>query len=242
LVFYQSHHLRQCGAQLLGASKESTDNRHIVLPRGIPAPPGILLLETRRRVRKELQIRDDQTLVLYVGRIIEGTGIFDLLEATRIAISRNPQIRCVLVGSVPEFDHTSAVQEKLKRDPVLNRHMQLLPSCDPEKVWEFLSAGDIFAFPSLGEGMPNALLEAMVMGVASVAYAIPPAVELDANSGSVVRVPTGNTEKFAEAIVQLADSPGQRSGLAERAKARVAEKFMVNKNMLEALRRLEALV
>jgi teichuronic acid biosynthesis glycosyltransferase TuaC len=243
LVFYQSHHLRRCAADLLGRGEhELPENRHVVLPRGIPAPPAIPIDETRSRVRKAWQISDDQTLVLYIGRIVKGKGIFDLLDAVKAATLRNSQITSVLVGSMPGFDDSLAVHEKLRSDVSLNRHARLVPSCDPEKVWELLCAADIFAFPSFGEGMPNALLEAMIMGVAPVAYAIPPVVELAGESGGLVLVPTGDKDKLAEAILGLSVRPEERSRLARRAKARASEQFILKKNMLEALRRIENLV
>jgi len=90
--------------------------------------------------------------------------------------------------------------------------------------------------------MPNALLEAMIMGVPSVAYAIPPVIELEGDSGGVLLVPTGNTEKLAEAILNVSVRPEERTRLGEKGKARANANFMVKKNMMDALQRLEGLV
>jgi glycosyltransferase involved in cell wall biosynthesis len=219
-----------------------SNDRHVVLPRGIPAPPQIRFAEARLRVRESWGIDSATILVLYAGRIVRGKGVFDLMDAVRMAALQHPQLRCALVGSVPGFDDTFSVQQKLLQDSFLNQHVQIFPSCDPDRVWDLLCAADIFALPSFGEGMPNALLEAMSMGVASVAYAIPPLVELEKASGGLMLVPTGDKQKLAEAILYLCSRPQERLRLGQEAKETIGEQFMVKKNTLEALRRMENLV
>jgi len=242
LVIYQSQDLRSCGAKLLRVPlSELSPNRHIVLPRGIPEPPALPVVQTRERVRNEWNIRPDQTLVLFVGRIVRGKGVFDLVEAMRNAAARHPNLTCVLVGSVSGFDDTPAIQEKLDQDPFLKKRVRVLPACDPSTVWELLCGADIFAFPSYSEGMPNALLEAMVMGVASVAYAIPPVVELDGGFGGVTLVPTGNTGEFAEALLRLCIQSGERKRAGKSGEVRVRQHFMTRKTILEVVRRLKDL-
>ncbi len=193
-------------------------------------------------MRTSWQVGPDQPLVLFIGRIVRGKGLFDLLEAMRSATLRNPALRCVLVGSVPGFDDTSALREKLQQDTSLEERVRILPSCDPAGIWELLCAADIFVFPSYAEGMPNSLLEAMAMGIASVAYAIPPVVELEGGSGGLVLVPTGDAARLSEAILRLAERPDERVRRGTEGRARVRSHFMVQQNLPEALRRLERLV
>ena len=123
------------------------------------------------------------------------------------------------------------------RDRVL-----LLPACKPDRVWHYLCAADIFAFPSHEEGMPNSLLEAMIMGIPAIAFAIPPVREIEAGTGALITVPTLNTELFSEAILRLAASPAQRIYIGERGRSRVMDRFMVQKNMAEVVERLAHLV
>jgi teichuronic acid biosynthesis glycosyltransferase TuaC len=242
LVFYQSQHLRQCASELLSVEEQQLPlDRHVVMPRGIPAPPDVPVVEARSRIRREWQIRDEQVLVLYVGRVVESKGVFDLLEAIKFAALGDSAVQGVLVGSMPGFDDTEMVQSKLKSDAFLNEHARLLPSCDPSKVWELMCAADVFVLPSFGEGMPNALLEAMVMGVASVAYDIPPVIELEGGSGAVVLTPTGKPDKLGEAILGLSARPQRRRELGERGKKIARERFMLKTNIVEVLKRIERL-
>jgi glycosyltransferase involved in cell wall biosynthesis len=148
----------------------------------------------------------------------------------------------VLLGSKPAFDETALVQKKLNETPILRERVSLLPNCSPDKVWEYLCAADIFAFPSHREGMPNSLLEAMVMGIPAIAFAIPPVLEIGAAKGCLVTVPPLDFTLFSEAILRLAASPAERANIGEKGKARVLQDFMIREKMAEALRRLAQIV
>ena len=242
-VFYQSWELLEKAAALLGISpgKLSRD-RHMVLPRGIPAPPLLPKTQIRDCIRAEWGIKGDHVIVLYLGRISRQKGMLELLEALKLATPRDSRIRCVLVGSKPGFDDTALVQSKLHDMPSLSERVMLLPECSPHKVWEYLCAADIFAFPSHNEGMPNSLLEAMAMGVPAIAFGIPAILELEAGTGGLVLVPPFDCRQFADAILRFVACHDERSAIGEKGNALVVDRFMASKNMAEALRRLNQLV
>jgi glycosyltransferase involved in cell wall biosynthesis len=239
LVFYQSHELLQKGAGLLGVSPVQTlADKHLVLPRGIPQPPNFAAAAVRNRLRKQLGVADDRILVLNVGRIARDKGVFELLDSFSSAAEQDPRISCVLVGSLPAFDETELVQKYLDQNPHLRRRVIILPTCNPAQVWEYLCAADIFAFTSHHEGMPNSLLEAMVMGVPAVAFGIPPVLEIEAGTDSLIVVPPFDPKLFAEAMLRLAASPSERARVGERGKTRIKRQFMMDNNMAAALQRL----
>jgi teichuronic acid biosynthesis glycosyltransferase TuaC len=239
LVFYQSHELLEKAAGLLGVSPEEMSwNGHIVLPRGIPEPPNVSKGEMRNRTRSRWGVKADEVIVLYLGRILRQKGMLELLEAFKLVASCDPRIRCVLIGSRPGLDDTSLVENKLHEIRSLRERVIVLPECSPDDIWENLCGADIFAFPSHHEGMPNSLLEAMVMGLPSVAFAIPPVREIEAGTEGVVLVPPRDAQLLAQAISRLATNPDERSRIGEKGKQRVLEHFMVRTNMAEAVRRL----
>ena len=214
--------------------------RHVVLPRGIPGPPGLARGEVRKRLRGELGVTPDQLLVLSIGRLVRDKGVFELLDALSAAGKKDPRLVSVLVGGKPGFDEESAVEERRRNDPVLARSVRLMPAVPPEKVWELLCAADLFAFASHREGMPNSLLEAMAMGVPAVAFAIPPVREIEGGKGAPVLVPPLDAAAFAEALLRLASSSEERRRTGEAGRARVLERFSVRKNMASALERLSS--
>jgi teichuronic acid biosynthesis glycosyltransferase TuaC len=235
LVLYQSQELRDLAAEIMEHPGALTSGKHLVLTRGICEPPQLSHTDLRRRVRFALEIADEDILVLYVGRVVRGKGMMELLEAMSIALRANAFLKFVIVGSKPAFDDSNVVQKALDETPELRKNVRLLPECDPERVWEYLCAADIFAFPSHKEGMPNSLLEAMAMGVPAVTFAIPPVLELDGGSGALIAVPPLSADSFAHAILQLAASPESRRAIGGRGKAKVLQNFMVRASMSTAL-------
>jgi glycosyltransferase involved in cell wall biosynthesis len=242
-VFYQSRELLEKAAGILGSkSGQLARDRHIVLPHGIPEPPAFSREEARNRIREAWGVRNDEVLVFYLGRIVRQKGILELLEALRLAVTRDAKIKGILVGSKLGFDETSLVDKKLQEIPRLRERVLLLPACTPDSVWENLCAADIFAFPSHHEGMPNSLLEAMAMGVPAIAFAIPPVIDLEAGRGGVSLIPPLDSSLFADEIVRLAASPAERIRISRIAKAEIMDRFMVKKNMARALVHLDRMI
>jgi teichuronic acid biosynthesis glycosyltransferase TuaC len=243
LVIYQSRELLEIAARITNTSPQSFSSKHhIVLSRGIPEPPILPKDELRRRERAQLGIGSDEILVLFIGRVTRPKGMFELLEAMSLAVSRNRKLKCLIIGSKPAFDETATIQKKLEEALDLREHVKMLAACDPEKVWEYLCAADIFAFPSHNEGMPNSLLEAMAMGVPSIAFAIPAILELESGTGAVALVPPLNTVLFGQAILRLAASQDERARIGKIGKEQVMERFMVRKNMGKACAHLARII
>jgi glycosyltransferase involved in cell wall biosynthesis len=243
LVFYQSRELLEIAARCLGVTPEKMSNkRHVVLPHGVPDPVSGGRTEARARVRAQLGLKEDHVLVLSVGSLLSAKGIFELLEALSLATVQDDRIRCVLVGSLPAFDETAAIKRMIDRSDVLKQRVRLIPACVPDQVWEYLCAADIFAFTSHKEGMPNSLLEALGMGVPAIAFAIPPVLEVDAQTGSIVIIPPLDSQEFSRAILRLAASPAERARIGENGRVQVMQRFSLRKNMGEALNRLRQVI
>jgi glycosyltransferase involved in cell wall biosynthesis len=92
-----------------------------------------------------------------------------------------------------------------------------------------LAAGDIFVLPSHEEGFSNALLEAMAAQLAVIATAVggnPDAI-VDEESGILVR--PRDARALAAALKRLAGEPALRRRLGEAARARVEERFSLER-------------
>ncbi len=239
LIFYQSYELFQVGARLLNERPAAMDTgKHLVLPHGIPEPPAEGRASARLRLRSALEIRQDEIVVLSVASILREKGVFELIDAMSVALDRDGRLRCLFLGSMPGLDETHLVQKTVESLPGLKERVKVLPACRPEKVWEYLCGADIFAFPSHNEGMPNSLLEAMAMGLPTVAFAIPPVLEIEGGTGGLVTVAPFDSLQLSEAILRLAGSPDARARIGARGRQLVTERFMVRKNMAEAVRQI----
>ena len=93
---------------------------------------------------------------------------------------------------------------------------------DRQFIRSFLASGDVYAFPSRVEGLPNAPVEAMAAGlpvVACAASGVPDIFEREKDSGGLV-VPVGDVDSFAEALGRVLDDEDLKHRLSKRAQDR----------------------
>ena len=242
LVFYQSTELLDRAAALSGLPRTVfSARRHGILARGVePAP--VLPAAARSELRAKLAIDEDRVLALFLGRIVRAKGVFDLLDAMERIIDERPDLFCALVGAHHGFDDSADVEARLERAPRLAPHVRLVPACAPESVWQYLNAADLFVFPSHSEGMPNSLLEAMAAGVPSIAYAIPPVLEIDAPAQALMTVAPLDVNGLSRAMADLAGCADLRRELGARGRARVLSRYQTRASMAAAVARLAALI
>lgn len=98
-----------------------------------------------------------------------------------------------------------------------------------ENIYDELWTADIFVLPSKHEGMPNALLEAMALGVACIATDVPSGAVREIMSGqdNGFMVPVGNRNAMISALNALIENDALRAGMAKSAKS-IFEKHSFN--------------
>ncbi|MBI5239990.1 MAG: glycosyltransferase [Elusimicrobia bacterium] len=182
--------------------------------------PEIPSAAERRRARLQLGLREDEPLLLAMGRLDEQKGHSVLLDAAaRLKGPNRP--RCAVVGDGP-------LRDRLRRQAArlgLERAVQLPGERADVRAW--MNAADVFVLPSLWEGLPNALLEAMALGLpvaASRVDGVPEAVT-DGTDGLLVE--PADPGALAAALGSLLADPDLRRRLGAAARARVAADFTV---------------
>jgi glycosyltransferase involved in cell wall biosynthesis len=177
-------------------------------------------------LREQLGIQPDELVLGFCGELREKKGLREILDALRQVRAKRPA--CLLIigevrpsqmprlfeytGTEPLPAHRILVTGALPGGaPAVNRHLQLC---------------DVYLQPSLWDGMPNALLEAMAAGcgcIASDAGGIP---EIITPGVDGVIVPRWQLHRLAEVILEWANAgEGYRRGMRDAARARVVEHF-----------------
>jgi glycosyltransferase involved in cell wall biosynthesis len=166
-------------------------------------------------------------IVLTVARLHQQKGIDFLLEAA----SRVPKALFVLAGDGPESQRLRLKAAALGID----HRVRFLGHVDD--VTPLLEACDLFVLPSLYEGLPLSVLEAMAAGKPVVATAISGTDEIitDASTGRLV--PPGDADALSAAITALLDDRAEASRLAERGRGRVRERFSAE-SMVHSVQRV----
>jgi glycosyltransferase involved in cell wall biosynthesis len=154
--------------------------------------------DRRRRARECLRIPADVEVLVNVGRQDFQKGQCHLIEAMHLLTPNHPRLLLLIAGRRGEM---SQELERLCTAWELTERVRFLGH--REDVAEVLAAADLFVFPSLYEGLPGAVLEAMALGLPVVASDIAPVREAVEAGRSAVLVERGSAVELANAVGSL---------------------------------------
>ena len=175
------------------------------------------LEKDREEIRKEFGISEKIKVIGYVGRLSPEKNLLTLLSSIA-TIPKDYDLRLVLVGTGP--------LENSLRDFVNNNNIKdKVIFCGLRNdVRRILSALDIFILPSLTEGLPIAMLEAMAASRAIICSNIAAHQELVEHNKEALLINPNNQKEFKEAILLLCKNDSLREKLGSNAKLK-ASKF-----------------
>ncbi len=184
-----------------------------------------------KNIRHELNIADDEILISSVARFTLQKQPLQLIAAFAEVSKKVPKAKLLLVGDGELKEAVSKLVEKLQ----LSNRVVLQPF--RQDIPDVLSGIDIFVLPSLCEGFPIALIEALSMGKAVVATAVNGTPELVKNNENGLLIDTAQLENnLTEAMIKLCLNKDLRSRLAQAAISSTYQKYnvetMVAKNEL----------
>jgi sugar transferase (PEP-CTERM/EpsH1 system associated) len=205
-----SAHLQRWLLECVGVRPEKVR----VVRNGVDATRFQPLLE-RDRVRAQHGFSPADLVFGSVGRLTPVKDHRTLVEAFHTVATRHPHSRLILVGDGSE---RSALEEQVRRHGFADS-VRLVGQRDDVAQW--LGIMDVFVLPSLGEGMSNAVLEAMAVGLPVIATAVggnPEIVEQDV-TGRLV--PAAIPDALAGAMLSYCGNDGVRAvhGAAGRERA-----------------------
>jgi glycosyltransferase involved in cell wall biosynthesis len=157
-------------------------------------------------------------LVTNIGRFSSEKGQRLLLEAfTDVARARpERQLRLLLAGDGPTLQ---AVRDRAR---ALGADRVMFPG-RAEHVVDYLAASDIFVMPSDYEGMPNAMMEALMTGVACVSTRRSGAVDIAREGREALYVNPGDVAGLSTVITRLVDDAPERRRLAAAGEKRASD-------------------
>lgn len=175
------------------------------------------------------QETDSEALVItHVGRIARGKGQIDAVIACKKLAAAEIDFRLELLGGVED----AAVEKELKYEIErlgLDERVNLRGHVN--NVSEVLSYTDIFLFPSAGEGMPNAFIEALHYGVPCLAYSntvFPEFVDM----GFYARLVTdGNVDALSQALLDVVLDIGNEKHLSKNNIELAKDYFQVEREL-----------
>ena len=191
-----------------------SSSRVLMIPNGVPfaAPAGVTL-------RDELRLGPNDRLMVAIGNLYPVKGHRHLIEALGLVAHRHPTLHCAIGGR----GHLDADLQALARDRGLAGRVHLLGL--RSDVPAILAAADLFVQPSLSEGLPLALLEAMQAGRPIVATGVGEMPVALGFGDAGLLVEPGSPGALAAAIDSLLNDATRAEQLGSRAAARARAEY-----------------
>jgi len=183
------------------------------------------------RVRQTFNVPADALLMGTVGRLHRAKGLADLLAALAQVRERIPTVRLLLVGDGELRGELEAQTQSLGLSSVVTF------AGIRADVPEILAALDIFVLPSLWEGMPLVLLEAMAASLPVVVTAVGGTPEVVVDGVTGLLVPPRDPAALAQAIIRLLRDPDLRRRMGRAGRRQIEQHFAIG----ETVRQVEAL-
>ncbi|MFY9933522.1 MAG: glycosyltransferase [Streptosporangiaceae bacterium] len=170
----------------------------------------------RETARHRLGIPPGATVVGAVGRLTYQKAPEDFVEMLR---------RLGRSGVVGVWVGDGELAETVRRRSAAGPPVRIILAGERADVPELLPAFDVFALPSRYEGLPTAVVEAMMCGIPVVATAVNAVSDVVVPGETGLLVPPGRPDLMAAAIGYLLDSPGVAARMAEAARARLGDRY-----------------
>lgn len=172
-------------------------------------------------LRAEYGIPEDKLLVCFIARMTYQKDPVGMIRGFAAALQQAPQLHLLMIGDGELMDAATAAATAagIEKQVTFAGFRQDVPAV--------LHAADIYCLPSLWEGFPIGVLEAMAMGKAVIASDVDGTKEAVQDGENGLLVPSGNPAALAAAMVKVAGDSALRARLQENAKAAIAANFNV---------------
>ena len=182
-------------------------------------------------IRRSYLLEQDDFVIGTAGRLSEEKGHAYLIQAIPDLVKEIKNIKLIIAGDGPLKKDLEYLIEKLR----VSSHVRLIGY--EKNIESFFSAIDLFILPSLTEGLPISLLEAMASGRAVIGTRVGGIKEVIQNSVNGILIPPMNVEEISESIKFLYHDRETRRRLGFEGKRHVDSKFS-SKAMVEGYDKL----
>ncbi|WP_152597428.1 glycosyltransferase family 4 protein [Neobacillus niacini] len=171
----------------------------------------------KRKIREAIGLRGDDIAIISTGDLIKRKNFNTAITA--IAKANNPKLHFLICGKGPELDSLTALAKELGVDNQI--HFLGFRS----DIKELLHISDLFLFPSIQEGLPRSLMEAMASGLPCIVSNVRGNVDLIEHGNGGMLINPFDANGYAKAINELIANENLR--------------FEMSSNNLEAIKKFD---
>jgi glycosyltransferase involved in cell wall biosynthesis len=202
-------------------------------------------VDEQRTLRTKLGLAAELPVVLFVGFFSQEKRPDLLYAAWRELHERGLPSTLVLIGATQSTyyeidpDMASHIRADAGARGLASRLMFVEHTTAVE---DYYRASDVFALPTLREGLPNVVLETMACGVPPVVTAISGVTDWIVDSSTGILIPPDDREALERALEDLLRDPHRRAELGRAARESVSRRFAAERTAGEMLRVYEELL
>lgn len=198
--------ITQHNAKVAATSLQLPVEKFVIVPNAVDC-------EHYSRLRRELQVSEEPETVLFFGRLAPRKGVQVLLRSVRLCTARRPRLRLRIVGDGPYKSHLLRLAHKLG----LEEAVDFQGFKEGKALVADILAASVVVIPSLYEGLPFTLLEAMALGKAVVSSNLPGIDENVVSGTTGILVPPADEGALASALEDLFGNAELRTRLGNAA-------------------------
>jgi glycosyltransferase involved in cell wall biosynthesis len=176
----------------------------------------------REAGRKSHGIDSTDFVLGYVGRLSAEKGLKYLLTACAELVASGVPLKALIIGGGPQRNELGQLSRQLGLDG------RVVFAGFQEDAVQWLPCMDVFVLPSLTEGTPMALLEAMAHGIPAVASAVGGVPQVIKHGETGILVSPGSAEEISRATRAMFGDPAARQKLAENALVLVKTRYGID--------------
>ncbi|MGE9965395.1 glycosyltransferase family 4 protein [Fusicatenibacter saccharivorans] len=175
--------------------------------------------EQKRSIRKKLGLKEDDFVVLYVGRIMEIKGVLELMQA--VTGLEDKHIKLLIMGSANSGKWAySSYERRVKKLSEQNKDRIIFTGyVDNSEVYQYAAVADVQCLPTLiAEAAPLVVLEAMAEGLPMIVTKSGGVIEYVDDSTALMIEQENIIDNLKEAICYLKKHPEARRQMSKNAK------------------------
>lgn len=200
-------------------------DKTVTIPNGIDLKEfdGLSDASSRKEIRKKLGVANNVPIVIIVARLHQQKGHKYLFESIPFVLKKAPTTHFILVGD-------GALRAHLEADVATRRlHKSVRFLGVRSDVPALLGASDCFVLPSLWEGMPNCVLEAMAAKIPVIATDVDGTVEVLEDGITGLLVPPRDHQALRRCIVDILTDSALAQSLGRAGRHRVETTFSLER-------------
>lgn len=176
--------------------------------------------DAREELRNQLKIRDKK-VIMFLGTLSVHKGLSYLLRAMPDVFSYYPDSIVLLIGSGPLMNELESQASEL----CIADKVKFCGHIAYDEVPLYLSTADIFVFPSIDEGLPRAVMEAMAMELPVVASRVGGIPEIILHKETGLLVDPCQPSQIAESLIWVLNNESLAREMGVRARQKIVSQY-----------------